>query len=75
MLQFIMFENFIRRNRIVPRMVLVLSSYYFALILDWYMLLDNPTNPQSLFSGAYMTAYAGILKFYVESKPNDDTKN
>jgi len=60
-------EGWFRQYRVVP----VSMSLLFALLLhdvvNWYMGLPVPTNGQSGFAGAMLTAAAAWFKFYVES--------
>lgn len=67
-------SEFIDEHRIFPRIFagcfgwLLFESYY------WFTGLESPTNPQSIYGAAILTAAAGMFKFYVESGKNRKNK-
>jgi len=46
---------------------------YLAIIVSrWYMGLPIPNNSQGAFGSAVVLACVGVIKFWVESKANND---
>jgi len=62
-----------REWRIFTLSCLVFMGYMSLVITDWFMGLDNPTNSQGAFASAIVLASVGAIKFYMETKHNNNS--
>lgn len=53
--------------RVVPRLLVALYGLVLYLTVDWFTMLDNPTNAQAAFVSTVVGAGAAWFKFYVTS--------
>lgn len=53
--------------RVVPRMLVVGYSWLMVEVTYWFMSLDDPTNPQSMFVSTMVGASAAIFGLYTNS--------
>lgn len=53
--------------RVVPRGIVIAYSYMLWNITSWFMALEDPTNPQSMFVSVVYGASAGMFAFYANS--------
>ena len=61
------FEKFIRRHRVFPRAILLFFVWHMAKVIDWIILLPDPTPSQAGIVAAVGAVFGGVVKFYQES--------
>lgn len=55
------------RWRVMPRILVLVYGWAFFDVIQWFMQLADPTNPQSVFVSTVVGAAAGFFGFYVNS--------
>jgi len=62
----------LRDYRVVTISCLLFMGYLAYTISLWYMGVNEPNNSQGAFASAVVLACVGVIKYWVESKANND---
>lgn len=58
-------------HRPIPILIMVFFIYQLEELIDWFMLLAEPTTQQAGFAGAVFTGIVGMFKFYLDTDKDD----
>lgn len=64
-------ENWLKRNRFFPRIIVAIVLILCVEIAQWFMNLETPNNAQAGFTGAFGLSLVGIVRYYLENKADE----